>query len=117
MGSDAKKTRSVSEETQLRQLILKLTDHVLELKAKSATDMTLIKGRFDDLEAEVAKVRKSTGSNERALKSVAILAGDALAKTNDLHAKLIGSADKLGQRLHALEREKPGGPARRSTRG
>lgn len=117
MSEGRKQTRSVSEETQLRKLLLTLTDHVLELKAKSATDMKLIKGRFDDVEAELAKLRKSSGTTERQVKAVAILAGDALAKTNDLHAKLIGSADKLGARLHALEREKAGGTTRRSSRG
>lgn len=116
MSEGRKQTRSVSEETQLRKLLLTLTDHVLELKATSATNMKLIKGRFDDVEAELAKLRQSSGKNERAVKAVAILAGDALAKTNDLHNKLIGSADKLGARLHALERQKTGDATRRSPR-
>ncbi len=117
--TDRKKTRSVSDETQLRELLLKLTDHVLELKEDNRKNAILIKGRFADLEADVLKVAKQSEKNGRELKAVAILLGDTFRKTVELHVKLIGTSDGLGKRLYDLERarqqrdSRPSRPPRR----
>ena len=117
--NDKKKTRSVSEETQIRKLLLDLTNQVLALNEQGAATSKMLKARFDDVDAELAKLKQNGGKHERELKAVAMLANDSLKKTNDLHAKVIGSADALGTRLHDLEiaRSQNGGRTRRPPRG
>ncbi len=115
--TEQKKTRSVSEETQLRLLLKKLTDHVLELKETQRTTNLLIAGRFDDLELEVKKLGRSGTEHKRELKAVAMLAGDTFKKTVELHAKLIGSANGLGKRLYDLEQARTQRSSRPPRRG
>jgi hypothetical protein len=104
--SGTKKTRSVSQETQMLSLLHDLTNEVLEIKDIQRREGVLIKGRFDDLEAEFRGIGRRLDGLKRNVSMAVTLAGDALKKVNDLHVKLIGSADGIGKRLHDLEKER-----------
>lgn len=115
------KTRSFSEETQLRKLLVDVTDLVLEMKEEQRKNNVLLKGRLDDIDAELRLVRRDSRAAATKSTSAAMLAADALDKVNDLHQKVIGSADGLGKRLHDLEQKRSqsaagGGSTRRPTR-
>lgn len=117
--------RTPSEETEIRALLKKLTDHVLEMKegdrkfqANVAKDLKVIKAQVDAILEELPTLATKGQLVElgRKLDSVATVAGGTERKTNDLHSKLIGSADSLGRRIHDLEKErgKRGGHASRA---
>jgi hypothetical protein len=93
------KTRAISEETQMRLLLKKLTDHVLELREDQRKNNIVIQARFDELDGELKKL-------QRKVNGVAILGGDTFKKTVDLHVKLIGTASGLGKRVYDLEQER-----------
>lgn len=97
--------RSLSEETEIRKLLLNLTDLVLEVKEDQRKNNTVIAARLDELESGGRGVGRQLGALGKKLDNVAMLASEATRKTNDLHKKLIGSADTLGRRLHELERK------------
>lgn len=110
MSDNRTKTRSVSEETALRKLLVELTDHVLEMKEKQKKDNRVLMARLEGIDEELATLGRKVGAS-------AMLQGDLLKKTNELHLKLLGSANGLGKRLYDLEQERNKRKADRPTRG
>lgn len=115
--NDRKKTRSVSEETQLRQLLADLTEMITGMKTEQGKNNKVLIARFDAIDTELSTLRKSSRTQERKLEGLAILANDTNAKVVDVHHKLIGEADKLGQRVYDLEKERGRRPGRSPSRG
>ena len=96
----------MSEETTLRKLLVDLTDHVLQMKAEATANNKVIMARLDEIERDVRILNGKADGQKKATQAVAMLAGDGLKKVNELHRKLIGSADQLGKRLYDLEQER-----------
>ena len=96
----------MSEETTLRKLLVDLTDHVLELKVSTSANNKVIAARLDEIERDVRILNGKADAQKKATQAVAMLAGDGLKKVNELHRKVIGSADHLGKRLFDLEQER-----------
>lgn len=104
--TDRKKARSVSEETSLRQLVSDLTNLALEIKASQAKQAeelrvlrVLCEASLEGLTAEIRDVKKIVSA-------AATVGAEARIRVDELHVKLIGSADGLGKRLYDLESEK-----------
>lgn len=97
--NERRKTRTVSEETQLRKLLKDLTDHVLELKEDQRKNNLVIKARLDDLDAELRKA----GIRDRELEGVI---ADTSKRVTELHVTLLGESNRLGGRLYELEKER-----------
>lgn len=112
--NERKKTRSVSEETQLRELLVHLTDLVLEVKENARKNNLVLLARLKEIDNELESLGKLGKGQERRLEAVAMLTGDTNTRVIDLHAKAIGQADKLGQRVYELEKER--GKSRRTSR-
>lgn len=106
MSDATKKTRTVSEETQIRKLLVDLTDRILKMNEENVAQTKMLVGRFNDIDHELQLLKRSDAKTRRAVDAVAMLAGDALKKVNDLHQRQIGTADKFGQRLHDLEKHR-----------
>ncbi len=102
MSNTRKPTRSVSEETQLRELMLRLTDEVLALREENKVNARVIKAELDALKGEATGTRRDLR--------------DVQDKVNDLHHKLIDSSDRLGKRLYDLESERKQRPTKRASR-
>ena len=100
--------RSHSEETELRLLLVKLTDHVLEMKETDRKNNQVLLARLDEIEAEQRLQRLRADGFRKNLDAVLGLVKETTKKTGELHYELIGSADSLGRRINELEkRQKP----------
>jgi hypothetical protein len=119
--NDRKKTRSESQETTLRKLVLSLTDRILEFQAAQTKsedarkkDNIVMLARLQTIEDDVATVRKGldalSKTTDKSLRELTKVVAEVQKHTNDLHAKAIDSSNDLGKRLYDLENE-------RSTRG
>ena len=114
MSNDRKKTRTASEETQLRELVAALTDHVLEMKEDQRKNNVVLKARLDGMDSELTASRKANEETSKALASLSSVVGEISSRTNDLHSKLLGESNRLGQRIYDLEKERKRGRARTS---
>lgn len=103
--SDKKKTRSASEETQIRKLLVDIADGL----AVTNQNLVVLKAQIDSLEPEI---REGVRLGKRAV----AIAQDVQSKTNALHHLLIDESNGLGARIYDLEQKNGKGAKARPSR-